>query len=524
MFRLPLTQFPMRARRIPQALFVVLFCAAFACAQASPIEAATELLGKGNLVRAEAEARKALEVPSTHVLALALLGTIRLQQGKIEESTKYLRQALALNPKLIGARTTLGNAYIIGNQPDEAGKCFDEVLKLDPGNFNARFDLAKLEASRRNFQHSLDLAGPIVPQLLQSDEGLVILASDYGALGKKQELEGLIAHWQKLADPSHESALDFAGTLVANGMQPQAIAVLEEQETRLAQHPQPDIALKMANAFLALGRLTNAEINAERALSQKPDCPACYLTLALAAEHQENTEKALSYLVKAKQLAPEDPDVLFQFGKVCLERNLLDDAIASLSKAAMLRPDNDTYAYTLGSADFGKGHLDEALAIFQRLLEKHSQDAFLHYAVGAVYFQQSKYSEAEASLKQSLAAQPDQVSAKYYLALTYDAIGDDDRAVPIFRDLVKVHPEYVPSHVKLGGILVRQHQYEEAQHNLEQAIALDPSSVEAHYQLALALRRLGKAAESEAEMAESHRLESEQSATRDLRLRLLLPE
>jgi hypothetical protein len=68
------------------------------------------------------------------------------------------------------------------------------VLKLDPSNVNARFDLFKLEASRRNFQQSLDVAAPILPQLFRSDEALVALASDYGALGKMQDLENLIAH------------------------------------------------------------------------------------------------------------------------------------------------------------------------------------------------------------------------------------------------------------------------------------------------------------------------------------------
>ena len=514
----------MRAQCIPRVFILLLLCAAPVYTQTTHLETATQLLGKGDTVHAEVEARKALQNPSTRALALAMLGTIRLQQGKAEESVKFLRQALAINPKLIGARTTLGNAYAFGNKPDLAAECFGDVLKLDPGNFNARFDLFKLEASRRNFQQSLDWAEPILPQLLESDEGVAILASDYAALGNKQQLEDLVAHWQKLPEPSDEAALDFAVALLAQNMKPQAIAVLEEQETRLSSHPQADNALRLANAFLAVGRLTNAEIDAELALSQKPDCVACYLTLAQVAEHQANSEKALSYLVKAKRLAPRDPEVLFQFGKVCLERNLLDDALAALGKAAESKPDNDTYVYTLGSANFGKGHLDEALKLFQQLLQKHPQDAFLHYAIGAVYFQQNKYSEAEASLKESLVARPDQVPANYYLALTYDAIGDDDRAIPIFRDLVKAHPEHVPSHVKLGGILVRQHQYEEAQQNLEQAVALDPNSVEAHYQLALALRRLGKSAESEAHMAESHRLEAEQSSTRDLRLRLLLPD
>ena len=514
----------MRARYILRAFSLLLVFAAAAYAQTSHIEAAAQLLSTGDMVRAEAEAREALQNRSTKALALAMLGTIRLQQGRADNSIKFLTQALALNSKLLGARTTLGNAYAFAGKMDSAAKCFREVLNADPGNLNARFDLFKLEASRRNFRQSLDVSTRILPQLLASDEGIVVLASDYGALGKKQELADLLTQWQKLPDPSDDAALDFATTLMANGMRPEATSVLEQEEKRLTSHPQSGAALRLASAFSALGVLDRAESDAQLALSVEPQCAGCYQILAQIAEHQNNSEKALSFLVKAKQLAPQDPEVLFEFGKVCLERNLLDDALPALSKAVELKPEDDSYVYVLGSANVGKGRLPDALALFQRLLQKHPNDALLNYAVGAVYYLQSKYSDAEASLKRSLAAQSDQIPAAYYLALTYDAIGDDDRAIPIFRDLLKTNPEHVPSYVKLGGILVRQHQYEEAQQDLERAVSLDPNSVEAHYQLGLVLRRLGKAPESETQFNESHRLETEQSTQRDLHLRLLLPD
>jgi superkiller protein 3 len=490
----------------------------------SHIESAAQLLSSGDMVRAEAEARKALEDPSTKALALAMLGTIRLQQGKADDSIRFLTQALALNSKLAGARTTLGNAYAFAGKMDLAAKCFREVLSADPGNFNARFDLFKLEASRRNFQQSLDVAAPILAQLLASDEGIEVLASDYGALGKKRELGDLIGDWQKLPELSDDAAFDFATTLMGYGMRAEATTVLDQEEKRVESHPQSEAALRLASAFLALGVLDRAESSAQLALSKDPKCTACYQTLAQIAEHQNNSEKALSFLVKAKRLAPQDPEVLFEFGKVCLERNLLDDALPALSKAIELKPANDSYVYVLGSANVGKGRLPDALELFQRLLQKHPDDALLNYAIGAVYYLQAKYPEAEASLKKSLAVQPNQIPAAYYLALTYDATGDDDRAIPMFRDLLKSNPQHVPSYVKLGGILVRQHQYEEAERDLERAVSLDPNSVEGHYQLGLVLRRLGKAAESETQFAESHRLETEQGAQRDLHLRLLLPD
>src|SRR5438105_3985261 len=81
----------------------------------------------------------ALHRPATRPLALAMLGTIRLQQGNTAASVKLLEQALALNPKLVGARTTLGNAYAFSGNAELAAKCFRQVLKLDPSNFDARY-------------------------------------------------------------------------------------------------------------------------------------------------------------------------------------------------------------------------------------------------------------------------------------------------------------------------------------------------------------------------------------------------
>src|SRR5579864_6213009 len=353
----------MRAIDNWRTFWVLCVFAAIACAQTSHIETAAQLLNDGYTVQAEAEARKAMQNPSSRALALAMLGTIRLQQGKTEESAKFLVQALALNPKLVGARTTLGNAYAFEGKADLAAKCFREVLKVDPRNFDARFDLFKLEASRRNFQQSLDLAAIIMPQLFESDEAMVVLASDYGALGKKHELEDLVAHWQRLPQPSDEAALDFGSTLLMYGLRDEATRVFQDEEVRLDARPTPSIALRLGNAFLSLGLLDQAEKGAQLALSLVPDCIACYQTLAQIADRQDNSEKALAYLVAAKKRAPEDPEVLFEFGKVCLERNLVDDAFSALSKAVELQPDNDSYVYVLGSANVASGHLPDALAL-----------------------------------------------------------------------------------------------------------------------------------------------------------------
>jgi len=493
-------------------------------AQLNHIETAARLLSQGQMDQAETEARQALGNPTTRALALAMLGTIRLEEGKYRECTSFLTQALALNPHLVGARTSLGNAYLLQGKSDLARSSFQEVVRLDPGNFNARFELAKVEASLHNYRRSLDVAGPILAQLSGSDDGILLLATDYGSLGRKEELRGLVPTWQQLPASSDESSLEFGNVLTMFGMTLEAKQIFEVEEAKITARPSPTLALKLGKSYLSLGVLDRAEQNFQRALDLNPACAACDQGLAEIADRQGNTEKALAYLVTAKQLDPGDPEILFEFGKVCLQRNLLEDALPALAKAVALKPGEDPYVYVLASANVAQGNLSKAASLLARLLQKHPHDAVLKYAIGAVNYLQGQYAQAESSLKQSLQTQPDQVAAAYYLGLTYDALGQDQLAVTVFRDLLRSHPEHGPSHVKLGSILLRQHHYDEAQQDLERAISLDPGSVQAHYQLGLLLRRLGRTAESDSQFAESRKLEAERSSQTDLKLRLLLPD
>jgi tetratricopeptide (TPR) repeat protein len=503
---------------------LVLIISRLLAAQINHIQSAARLLNEGQVVRAEAEARQALQSPNTRPLALAMLGTIRLQEGKYNESTNFLTQALALNPNLIGARTTLGDAYLVQGKLQLAENTFREALKLDPSNFNARFDLVKVETSLGKFQDSLETARPILPRLLKSDESILVLATDYGALGNKEELRNLVEDWQRLPEPTNESSLAFSELLKFYEMKEEARDILDLAETRIAAHPTSALALRLGNDYLGLGVLARAERYSNLALSLAPDCTACYETLAQIAEKQDDSEKALAYLVAAKKQDPENPEILFEFGKACLKRNLVDDALAALTKAVTLKPDQDSYVYVLGSANVAHNNLPGAAKLFGQLLQKHPHDAVLNYALGAVYYLQGKYADSEASLKQSLAIQPDQIAASYYLGLTYEATGNEEHAITVFRGLLSRDPRHAASYVKLGGILIRKHEYDEARQDLERAVSLDPESVEAHYQLGVLLRRLGKNEEAENQFAQSRKLEAEQRERKDLRLRLLLPD
>ena len=75
-----------------------------------------------------------------------MLGAIRFQQQRLDESARLLQEAIRLEPRLIGAHLTLAEVRIAQGQSELAVALFRRALELDPMNPTARFGIARSEA------------------------------------------------------------------------------------------------------------------------------------------------------------------------------------------------------------------------------------------------------------------------------------------------------------------------------------------------------------------------------------------
>jgi len=482
------------------------------------LQRALELINSGDLVAAESEAKLAVNDPTTRAVAWATLGTIRLQQNKYDEGAEFLRKALNLDSHLVGARISLGQVYALQGKKDQAREMFRQALRFDPANHNARLDLAQLESQAGNYQASLEAAEPILAELQHSPQGLIILARDYAGLQRKDSVRTLVPDWKALPEVLPDSSADFASLLVEQGLVHEAIGVLET--AKQANPGSYYLNLALANCYLSSGNRAQASENYEQALALKAECVPCLRGLAEIARQDGNSEKALAYLIKARHIEPDDPEVLFEFGRVCMERDLVDDALTALKKAVALRPNEGTYTYLLASAHVARKQYAPARSLLLRLLDKHPDDAVLNYALGAVFYLESNFDAAETYLKKSIQLRSDQVAAYYYMGLVEVKKGDDDGAMRTFRDLLRRYPNHAATYEARGTILLKQNKYTDAQTALEKAIALDPNLAKAHYQLGTLLHRTGKVQESNEQLEMARKIESE----RQTPLQLFMPE
>jgi tetratricopeptide (TPR) repeat protein len=452
------------------------------------LQKAATLTKEGRLTEAAEQAERALSDPETRAVASSVLGTIRLQQNRLDESARLLQDAIRLEPRMVGAHLNLAQVYVLQGSPERAVPVYQQVLALDPRSAPARMALAHAEAEKGNYKRSLELAGPALPAFKESPEGLLVLATDYLKTQDQPKAAALLDDARRLPDAPSAWWTSFGDILTQGGLVSKA---LEAYDMALGLEPASLTALQRA---------------------------------AVVAEQHDELERSLSYWMRAKRIAPDDPPILLGFGRVCLKMDLLEDAEPPLLKAAGLRPGEATYQYTLVVAKVGKRQYEAAQALLEPLVEKQPGDAQLQYALGSVLYMQGHLEEAAVRLQESLRLEPGQVASHYYLALVARDQGRDAEAIERLEELLRRHPDHAPSCEALGGLLLADRRYPEAERLLRKAVALNPRSVKATYQLGLLLSRTGRKEEGDKQLELSKSLRQEDDKTSRLQLRLLDPE
>jgi tetratricopeptide (TPR) repeat protein len=511
--------------RVGRGILLACVVSSAACVWAADareaLQNAADLVQQGRLDDAERQARLALSDPDTRGAAYSVLGTIRFQQKRLAESASFLQDAIRLEPGLLGARLSLAEVYSLQEKPQRALQLYRQVLDQDSSNVIARFYLAGAESAKGNYRQSLDLAKPAADSLRQSADGLLLLATDFIKLGDPASAGALGADWERLPNATAALSIKFAVLLAKAGLSDQAISILESAQRN--NPPSYALAFNLAGVYLLKKEPAKALEYYDQALTLNPQSLVALQQAGAITEDRGELEHALSYWMRAKKLAPDNPEILLGFGRVCLKMDLLEDAEPALTKAVSLRPEA-SYQYTLAAAKVGKKQFAAAQTLIESLVQRKPHSPQLQYALGSVLYLEGHLDEAASHLRESVRLQPDQLAPYYYLALVDRDQGRDADAVQRLQTLLQRYPEHALSCEVLGGLLMSAHRYPEAESNLEKAVQLNPKSVKANYQLGLLLSRMGKKEEADKRLEIAKSLRTEDETNSRLQLRLLDPD
>lgn len=161
------------------------------------------------------------------------------RKGKLDEAIKHYEKAIKLAPDFYAAQNDLGTAYLEKHDFAEAEQEFEGVMKSNPSDPDAYFNLANADLLTGNFQQGLDYVNQGLAKQPNAALGLFVQGSLYRRLGD-------FAH----AEHSLRDALQADPTLANAHLE--LVNLYREQENRGAMVSELQAFLKLypKNAFV----------------------------------------------------------------------------------------------------------------------------------------------------------------------------------------------------------------------------------------------------------------------------------
>lgn len=252
-------------------------------------------------------------------------------------------------------------------------------------------------------------------------------------------------------------------------------------------------------------------------------------------------------LVEYLKGRPRSSQAHYFYGYILFRQHRLGDAIRELAKALELNTDNAEAHKVLGRALSILGRYDLALHELNEASRLLPDSAEICYNRGRIYSIQDDFHKARAEFEAALRLNPDYMEAHNALGFALEALGDDAAALTSYERAIQLSEKqgarFDAPYVNLSGYYGRRGEFptsldyarkalalnpnsslayyqmaktyrtmEDWSHTaeaLEKAIALKPTSAQYHYVLSSAYRKLGRYEESRKAMEEFRRIEKQ---------------
>ena len=90
------------------------------------------------------------------------LGLKFVNKGNFQQAAVHFQEAITIYPEYLAARNDLGAQYLKLKRIDEAEKYFEGVLRDDPKNFNAKFNMGLVQVERHNYNDAIGILNEAV--------------------------------------------------------------------------------------------------------------------------------------------------------------------------------------------------------------------------------------------------------------------------------------------------------------------------------------------------------------------------
>ena len=474
-----------------------------------------DLAQSGNLSGAEVELRRAAQVDPRDAHVLGNLGTVLAMEGKLEDSTRFLQQAVKLEPGAMVLRQYLAANLWQLHRSAEAKPQLEIILKAQPQNTQAIFLLGMVSENLKDYAAAAGLLASVPELVRQHPESVAALALSQYKTGEMEEARKTFAVFLDHPDAAR-AALMGAGIASDAGDYKEALYLLEPAE---ASNPSfPGLAYNVALALYHLGRYADCETKLQALIQNGRDSADTENLLGWCYEKQGKHEPAVAALQKAIALDPKMEPNFLDLASILRALGSLPMALSVAEQGARSFSDSARMWSLKGSIELRMSHYPDAIRSFSRAYQLDPGNADALRGWGKAYEGRGATAQATQTFEEGIRKFPRDArfDLEYAVLLLRRAdLGDKaakPHAVELLHKAVELDPASAEAHYQLGNLALKGGRLKEALDELQKAARFDPDASKIHFALARACQALGQKEAAAREMADFQKLkEQEQS-------------
>jgi len=343
------------------------------------MELATQYLLEKRGDKAKEEIRILLNFKVPDQKIMSLVAGINILEGNISEAEKILRTIIEKNPDYLPAIIRLGFLYKEMGNDGNAMVLFETAFEKNPRQLGLADEIIQLSIKTGQSGLAIEKAGRF--SKMAGEEGAAYFDNLKGEIYlKDNKIDQAVAYFHKSIEAQPQFLrphMNLAGLWIHQKNKDKALAEYQTIE-------------KIDPNFL----------------------PAIW-AMALTYDAAEDFESAQTYYRKVLSLDPRHP--LAANNLACLlsgDKNRLEEAFRLAQMARQIRPEDPNVLDTMGWIFYQKGNYFSALSEFEESLGKGADNPMVNFHYGMALYRTKSYEKARKFLKKALALDPEFRGAK----------------------------------------------------------------------------------------------------------------
>ncbi len=278
-------------------------------------------------------------------------------------------------------------------------------------------------------------------------------------------------------------------------------------------------AIEKARKYFDSGKFLHSMQIYHRLINEHPSFVDAYTELAFIYIKLGKGNSAEKLLRKAYEIDPNNEEVLFMLGNICLKSKRYDEAIKFYTPLSYL--DYPIVHHNLGLAYYYKGDYLEAEAEFKKVLRLDPGFPKIFESLGEILIKRGSYEEAVDYLQRGIKKEPYNYTLYHLLAISYWNLGNLSEAKKAIETAIDLEPNKAELWEICGEISLELGEIEEAERYFNRAIWLDKNLVDSFINLGLIYKYRGRDEEANKFFGEAMRIDPNAKFKIDEKLKFL---